>query len=122
MDKKGFAFAVEFLVDLFILVFVLLLFFGSIQKIQNDDLHIQEREVREFALVKDAALASPGKLRIEYNFFPGFRMEVSGGCRIKMEKLSEALAPPASQYGCGVSDDKRIVLEKKKDLLEVGVG
>ena len=123
MNKKGFTLSMEVISDLVMFAFVLLLFLGAIEKIKNDDLHIQEKEVREVALTKDAALASPEKIDLEYLVQNGFKVEVDENCKVKVEKVDQSLAPSPSEFYCGFSKDERVSpLKKVNNFVEVKTG
>lgn len=109
MNKRGFMISFEVFAEVIILMVVILLFFGSSKMVTNDDLHIQQKQVHEIALLKDASLAAPEKLEVNYRVPEGIKVEVNENCKVSVSQIKHAGATPTVYY-CGVSKDERVEL------------
>ena len=123
MNKKGIMLSAEVVAELLVVSLVIILFFGALRLIRSDTIHLQQKEVHEIALLKDASLASPNELKMVYNVPGELKAEIDPDCRVKVEEKSEDVVTKPSQYFCAVSKDQRLKTgeNKEKNQLEVEV-
>ena len=107
MYKAGSTLPAEWIMNLVILFFVIFIFFGAFALIRRDEAHVQTQVLADFILVKDASLAAPGQVKIEYALPRGFNLEGDNECKVTL-KMSGEKAPKPLASRCALSKDSRV--------------
>lgn len=110
----------EVLFELVLLVVLGLTMFAAVNSVRDVTAHNQKVVARDLALVRDAALAAPG--RVEYPFPIKKELNVVIDDTCKLTVTAEGPSQKAPQFFfCGVTNDARLksVVQEKKNVEDV---
>ncbi|MFA4887703.1 MAG: hypothetical protein WC595_05805 [Candidatus Nanoarchaeia archaeon] len=112
----------KWMMEVILFCVLVVLFFAAIPLIQNDDTHIQQKEVRELALTHDALLAAPNSAKVAYNLPSEFIVEQGEDCLLTVRKTSVNGPNQPARWKCVDTKKEEVIFGKGEGGLEVGTG
>jgi len=93
------------ILNMIMLLLVVIMVIAAIVKVRDDDLHLALVEAHEFALVKDAALASVHSLELKYKVPVGMELGVDEKCVVRARSAKSEVVVKAR---CAQTNDERV--------------